>query len=59
MGLTVSMSRGRIAIEHDLRQYIPNNVDENMTQFNKVLIDKLQGKTLAEYTNEYMKPKIP
>ena len=58
MGLTVSMSRGRIAIEHDLRQYIPNNVDENMTQFNKVLIDKLQGKTLAEYTNEYMKSYI-
>ena len=58
MGLTVSMSRGRIAIEHDLRQYIPNNVDENMTQFNRVIIDKLKGKTLAEYTNEYMKPYI-
>lgn len=57
-GQTISMSRGRTAIEHDLRVYKPNNVDSSMTQYNRVLVNKLGDKTLAEYTNEYMKPYI-
>lgn len=57
-GQTISMSRGRTAIEHDLRVYTPNNVDSTMTKYNKVLVNKLGGKSLEEYTNEYMKPYI-
>lgn len=57
-GQTISMSRGRTAIEHDLRVYTPNNVDSSMTKYNKVLVNKLEGKSLEEYTNEYMKPYI-
>ena len=55
---TVSVSRGKTAIEHDLREYTPNNVEVSMSKYNVVLIDELKGKTLAEYTNEYMKPYI-
>ena len=52
---TVSVSRGKTAIEHDLREYTPNNVEASMSIYNVVLIDELKGKSLAEYTNEYMK----
>lgn len=55
---TVSVSRGRTVIEHDLRDYTPNNVNGLMTPFNVVLINELGGRTLAEYTNDYMKPYI-
>lgn len=55
---TVSVSRGKTAIEHDLREYTPNNVDPSMSVYNAVLINELGGKSLAEYTNEYMKPYI-
>lgn len=55
---TVSVSRGKTAIEHDLREYTPNNVEASMSIYNVVLIDELKGKSLAEYTNEYMKPYI-
>ena len=55
---TVSVSRGKTAIEHDLREYTPNNVEASMSMYNVVLIDELKGKSLAEYTNEYMKPYI-
>ena len=55
---TVSVSRGKTAIEHDLREYTPNNVDPSMSIYNAVLINELGGKTLAEYTNEYMKSYI-
>lgn len=55
---TVSMSRGKTAIEHDLREHTPNNVDASMTRYNEVLIDELGGKSLAEYTNDYMKTYI-
>ena len=55
---TVSVSRGKTAIEHDLREYTPNNVEASMSKYNVVLIDELKGKSLAEYTNEYMKPYI-
>lgn len=55
---TVSVSRGKTAIEHDLREYTPNNVDPSMSIYNAVLINELGGKSLAEYTNEYMKPYI-
>ena len=55
---TVSVSRGKTAIEHDLREYTPNNVEASMSIYNVVLIDELKGKSLAEYTNEYMKSYI-
>jgi hypothetical protein len=55
---TVSVSRGKTAIEHDLREYTPNNVEPSMSVYNAVLINELGGKSLAEYTNEYMKPYI-
>lgn len=55
---TVSMSRGRTAIEHDLRIYSPANVDASLTKYNVVLVDELKGRTLEEYTNEQMKPYI-
>ena len=48
---TVSVSRGKTAIEHDLREYTPNNVEASMSIYNVVLIDELKGKSLAEYTN--------
>ena len=55
---TVSFSRGRTAIEHDLREHIPANADSSMTHFNVVLVNELKGRTLAEYTNDYMKQFI-
>lgn len=55
---TVSVSRGKTAIEHDLREYTPNNVNEGMTLYNVVFINELGGRTLEQYTNEYMKPYI-
>lgn len=55
---TVSMSRGKTAIEHDLREHSPNNVDASMTIYNEVLIDELGGRSLAEFTNDYMKQYI-
>ena len=55
---TISVSRGKTAIEHDLREHTPNNVDASMSKYNVVLINELGGKSLAEYTNEYMKPYI-
>ena len=58
MTQTISMSRGRTAIEHDLREYVPHNVNADMTKYNKVLVNELNGRTLAEYTNDYMKPYI-
>ena len=45
---TVSVSRGKTAIEHDLREYTPNNVDPSMSVYNAVLINELGGKSLAE-----------
>lgn len=35
---TVSVSRGKTAIEHDLREYTPNNVDPSMSVYNAVLM---------------------
>lgn len=58
MTQTISMSRGRTAIEHDLREYVPHNVNADMTKYNRVLVNELNGRTLAEYTNDYMKPYI-
>ena len=58
MTQTISMSRGRTAIEHDLKEYVPHNVNADMTKYNKVLVNELNGRTLAEYTNDYMKPYI-
>lgn len=55
---TISVSRGKTAIEHDLREHTPNNVDASMSKYNVVLMNELGGKTLAEYTNEYMKSYI-
>lgn len=39
---TISVSRGKTAIEHDLREHTPNNVDASMSKYNVVLINELE-----------------
>lgn len=52
-------SRGRIAYFHDIRQgQTPDNIDSKLTPNNVVLIDEIQGRTIEQYTNDYMRPFI-
>ena len=42
MSQTVSMSVGRVAILHDIRKEISDNVDQTLITRNEIFIDKLK-----------------
>lgn len=60
MAQTISMSVGNVAIAHDLRQTISDNVDITQTHRNAVLVDELKpyGYDLDRYTDAYYQPYI-
>lgn len=60
MAQTVSMSYGKIAIEHDVRINISPNIDATLSGNNESFIDKLKdyNYSLEEYTNARFQPII-
>ncbi len=58
MEVGVSFSVGHLAYAHDIRKTHTANVDTTLSNDNVVLIDRLQGRTIEEYTNEKMQPYI-
>lgn len=60
MGKTVSMSVGRVAVLHDIRHSISENVDPTLTYRNEILVDKLADfkYDIEAYTNAKYQPFI-
>jgi len=60
MGMTVSMSVGRVAIGHDIREEISANVDVSLSHQNEIFIDKLKeyNHDVEAYTNAKFQPYI-
>lgn len=60
MGMTVSMSVGRVAIAHDIRKEISANVDVNLMHQNEIFIDRLQefNYDVEAYTNAKFQPVL-
>ena len=60
VALTTSISVGRIAILHDVRKEISNNVDPNLVPNNEIYIDALKeyNYDLVKYTDAYYQPYI-
>lgn len=49
-----SVSVGKIAYKHDIRKSLKNNVTPELSSDNVILIDKLQGMSIEEYTDKKM-----
>ncbi len=60
MGMTVSISKGRMAIMHDIRKEISANVDEKLIGRNEIFIDKLAeyDHNIIAFTNAHFQPYI-
>ncbi len=60
MGMTVSISKGRTAILHDIRKEISANVDEKLIYRNEIFINELEQyhNNLVEYTDAHFQPYI-
>lgn len=60
MGQTVSVSVGRVAIDHDIRETISENVDPSLIHQNEIFIDKLKDfdYDVVAYTNAKFQPDI-
>lgn len=58
MEIGTSMSRGKVAYKHDIRKSYKENIDQSLSKDNIVLVDNLNGMTVAEYTNAKMQPYI-
>ena len=60
MSMTVSVSKGRTAILHDVRKEISANVDVNLTEGNEIFIDELAEykHNLVAYTDAHFQPYI-
>lgn len=60
MGLTTSMSVGRVAIMHDIREEISANIDPKLTFQNEIFIDKLAAYNhdIEAYTNARFQPVL-
>ncbi len=58
MEVGASFTVGHLAYAHDVRKTHTANVDTTLSSDNVVLIDRLQGRTIEEYTNEKMQPYI-
>ena len=59
MEISASFSRGHVAYHHDVREGIlPKNVDPELSKYNVIFRDRLQGKSIEDYTDERMQPFI-
>ena len=60
MSMTVSVSKGRTSILHDVRKEISANVDVNLTEGNEIFIDELAEykHNLVAYTDAHFQPYI-
>lgn len=60
MSMTVSISKGRTAILHDIRSEISANVDETLTRNNEIFENNLAdfGNNLVAYTDAHFQPYI-
>lgn len=60
MGMTVSMSSGRIAVLHDVREDISANVDVELIGNDVILVDKLKeyNHDISAYTDAKFQPYI-
>ena len=60
MGMTVSMSSGRIAVLHDVREDISANVDVELIENDVILVDKLKeyNHDINAYTDAKCQPYI-
>lgn len=60
MSMTVSISKGRTAILHDIREEISANVDEKLIENNEIFINELDqyDNNLVAYTDAHFQPYI-
>lgn len=60
MALTISFSKGDVAIRHDLRVNAEQNVDRSLTSRNEIMVDKLKefDYDLSRYTDARFKQYI-
>ena len=60
MAMTVSISKGRTAILHDLREEVSANVDRNLIYKNEIYINELEqfNNNLVAYTDAHFQPYI-
>lgn len=60
MALTLSFSKGDVAIRHDLRINLEQNVDPSLTHRNEIMVDRLKpyGYDVERYTDERFKDYI-
>lgn len=60
MAQTVSFSKGRIAIKHDIREVYTPNIDKTLSHKNVILRDELRDfdYDLTAYTNNFFQPYI-
>lgn len=60
MAQTISMSSGRIAIRHDIRDIFTPNIDKSLTERNMILRDELKDfdYDLEKYTDAYFQPYL-
>ncbi len=60
MALTLSFSKGDVAIRHDLRINLEQNVDPSLTHRNEIMVDRLKtyGYDVERYTDERFKDCI-
>ena len=60
MSMTVSISKGRTAILHDIREEISANVDEQLIENNEIFINELDqyNNNLVAYTDAHFQPYI-
>lgn len=60
MAQTLSMSVGRVAVLHDIREILSDNVDPTLSHNNMKLVDKLEpyGYDIEAYTNARFQPAI-
>ncbi|MCR5727207.1 MAG: plasmid recombination protein [Lachnospiraceae bacterium] len=57
--ISASFSTGHTAYHHDIREGdLPKNVDPKLSRYNVTLVDRLQGRTVEQYTNERLQPVI-
>jgi hypothetical protein len=59
MEMSASFSVGAVAYRHDIREgELPKNVDPSLTKYNITFVDKLQGRSVEQYTNERMQGAV-
>lgn len=56
--VAASISIGRVAAKHDMRESIARNVSPGLSKDNVVITDNLHGMGIEEYVNKMMQPYI-